>query len=66
MANASLLDEATAAAEAMAMIFHHVNKSDIIGKPKLFVDNAIFQQTKDVLVTRAEPIGIELVYGDYH
>jgi len=65
IANASLLDEATAAAEAMAMIFHHVNKTDTISKPKLFVDNPIFPQTKDVLVTRAEPFGIELVYGDY-
>ncbi len=65
ISNASLLDEATAAAEAMAMVFHHVNKTDVISKPKLFVDNAIFPQTKDVLVTRAQPIGIELVYGDY-
>lgn len=65
IANASLLDEATAAAEAMAMIFHHVNKTDVISKPKLFVDNELFPQTKDVLVTRAEPIGVELVYGDY-
>jgi glycine dehydrogenase len=65
IANASLLDEATSAAEAMAMIFHHVNKTDVISKPKLFVDNHIFPQTKDVLVTRAEPIGIQLVYGDY-
>jgi glycine dehydrogenase len=59
------LDEATSAAEAMAMIFHHVNKTDVISKPKLFVDNHIFPQTKDVLLTRAEPIGIQLVYGDY-
>src|SRR5205085_1226742 len=66
IANASLLDEATAAAEAMAMIFHHVNKTDTISKPKLFVDRHIFPQTIDVLVTRAEPIGVELVYGDYH
>ena len=65
IANASLLDEATAAAEAMAMIFHHVNKTDAINKPKLFVDTHIFPQTIDVLATRAEPIGIELVYGDY-
>ncbi len=65
IANASLLDEATSAAEAMAMIFHHVNKTDVISKPKLFVDKHIFPQTKDVLVTRAEPIGIELVYGDH-
>ncbi|MEN9697633.1 MAG: hypothetical protein RLZ56_1054 [Bacteroidota bacterium] len=65
IANASLLDEATAAAEAMAMIFNHVNKADNITQPKLFVDGAIFQQTKDVLATRANPIGIELVEGDY-
>ncbi|NCI45959.1 aminomethyl-transferring glycine dehydrogenase [Sediminibacterium soli] len=65
ISNASLLDEATAAAEAMAMIFHHVNKSDLIERPKLFVDNCIFPQTKDVLLTRAQPIGVELVYGDY-
>ncbi len=65
LANASLLDEATAAAEAMAMLFHHVNKTDTINKPKLFVDQNIFPQTKLVLTTRAEPIGIELVEGDY-
>ncbi|SKA02130.1 aminomethyl-transferring glycine dehydrogenase [Sediminibacterium ginsengisoli] len=65
ISNASLLDEATAAAEAMAMVFHHINKTDKITRPRFFVDNNIFAQTKDVLVTRAEPIGIELVYGDY-
>ncbi len=65
IANASLLDEATAAAEAMAMLFHFVNKTDKIEKPKFFVDNQVFPQTIDVLVTRAEPIGIELVYGDF-
>ncbi len=65
IANASLLDEATAAAEAMAMIFNHVNKTDNITQPNLFVDSNIFQQTKDVLVTRANPIGIQLVEGDY-
>ena len=65
ISNASLLDEATAAAEAMAMVFHHINKTDIISKPKLFVDQHTFQQTIDVLITRAEPIGIEIVIGDY-
>ncbi|HLD53737.1 MAG TPA: aminomethyl-transferring glycine dehydrogenase [Sediminibacterium sp.] len=65
MANASLLDEATAAAEAMAMLFHIVNKTDNITKPKLFVDDNIFPQTKQVLITRAAPIHIELVFGDY-
>lgn len=65
LSNASLLDEATAAAEAMAMLFHHKNKGDDITAPKFFVDTYIFNQTKDVLITRAAPIGIELVYGDY-
>ncbi len=65
LANASLLDEATAAAEAMAMVFHHKNKGDEITSPKFFVDNNTFAQTVDVLVTRATPIGIELVIGDY-
>jgi len=65
LTNASLLDEATAAAEAMAMLFHHKNKSEEIASPKFFVDNNIFEQTKDVLLTRANPIGVKLVYGDY-
>ena len=65
IANASLLDEATAAAEAMAMIFNHINKSDVISQPKLFVDEAIFTQTQSVLQTRATPIGVELVTGDF-
>ena len=65
ISNASLLDESTAAAEAMAMIFNHINKSDVISQPKLFVDEAIFAQTKSVLQTRATPIGVELVTGDF-
>lgn len=66
IANASLLDEGTAAAEAMAMLFNHKNKSqDQITAPKFFVDENIFAQTKDVLITRAEPIGIELVFGNF-
>jgi glycine dehydrogenase len=65
LTNASLLDEATAAAEAMAMIFHHINKTDVIAKPKFFVDETVFPQTKDVLHTRANPIGIEIISGDY-
>ncbi|MBK6379872.1 MAG: hypothetical protein IPF72_09125 [Chitinophagaceae bacterium] len=65
LANASLLDEATAAAEAMAMLFHQKNKSEEITSPKFFVDQHVFAQTKEVLHTRATPIGIDLVYGDY-
>jgi glycine dehydrogenase len=65
IANASLLDEATAAAEAMTMFFNTLNKQDNITHPKFFVDSEIFPQTKDVLYTRAKPIGIEIVEGDY-
>ncbi len=65
IANASLLDEGTAAAEAMAMLFNHKNKQADITSPRFFVDKHIFAQTKDVLVTRATPLGIELVFGDY-
>jgi glycine dehydrogenase len=65
IANASLLDEGTAAAEAMAMLFNHKNKGDKITSPKFFVDQNIFAQTKDVLLTRATPIKVELVTGDF-
>ncbi len=66
IANASLLDEGTAAAEAMAMLFNHKNKDhDHITAPKFFVDEKIFAQTKDVLITRAAPIGVELVFGHF-
>lgn len=65
VSNASLLDEATAAAEAMSMLFHFVNKTTPAVKPRFFVDKALFPQTIDVLKTRALPIGIELVFGDY-
>jgi glycine dehydrogenase len=65
IANASLLDEATAAAEAMTMFFNSLNKQDHIERPKFFVDAEIFPQTIDVLKTRAVPVGIEIVIGDY-
>ncbi len=66
IANASLLDEGTAAAEAMAMLFNHKNKDhDHITAGKFFVDEKIFEQTKEILVTRAKPVGIELVFGNY-
>ena len=66
IANASLLDEGTAAAEAMAMLFNHKNKdADRLTAPKFFVDQHIFEQTLQVLITRSKPINIELVVGDY-
>jgi glycine dehydrogenase len=66
LANASLLDEGTAAAEAMTMFFNLKNKDhDHVTTPKFFVDTHVFAQTKDLLLTRAEPIGIELVTGDF-
>jgi len=66
IANASLLDEGTAAAEAMAMFFNHKNKdTDHITAPKFFVDQFVFEQTKQILITRAKPIHVELVFGDF-
>ncbi|HNJ57782.1 MAG TPA: glycine dehydrogenase (aminomethyl-transferring), partial [Chitinophagaceae bacterium] len=62
LANASLLDEGTAAAEAMNMLF---NAAESDSKKKFFVDEAIFPQTIDVIKTRAIPVQIELVFGDY-
>ena len=63
IANASLLDEGTAAAEAMHML-HAETKKD--NATKFFVSNLVFPQTIDVLKTRTEPIGVELVIGDYN
>jgi glycine dehydrogenase len=66
IANASLLDEATAAAEAMTMFFNTLNRdTHHIARPRFFVDAETFPQTKDVVHTRAVPIGIEVVVGDY-
>lgn len=66
IANASLLDEGTAAAEAMAMLLNHKNKNhDNLTAPKFFVDEKIFRQTKDILFTRATPFNIDIVLGDY-
>ena len=59
LANASLLDEATAAAEAMAML-HSVRKGDKKKSNVFLVDENIFPQTLDVLKTRAESYGIDL------
>lgn len=65
LANASLLDESTAAAEAMTMLFHTRSKEqEKSGAVKFFVSDETFPQTIDVLRTRAVPLGIDLVIGD--
>lgn len=67
LANASLLDEATAAAEAMTMLFNARTRAQVkAGANVCFVDEKIWPQTLDVLYTRAEPHGIELVVGDFN
>ncbi|MEI6818246.1 MAG: aminomethyl-transferring glycine dehydrogenase [Verrucomicrobiota bacterium] len=60
VSNASLLDEGTAAAEAMSLA--------LAGKPKgkaIFVSDRCHPQTIDVVMTRAEPLGIEVITGDW-
>ena len=65
LANASLLDESTAAAESMLMFFHMRSRSQIKSNVnKFFVSDDIFLQTMEVITARAEPLGIELVFGD--
>lgn len=61
IANASLLDEGTAAAEAMNLSYH-VQKTP---KNKFFVSETCFPQTLAVIKTRAKPHGIEIIVGDH-
>ncbi|KAJ1547225.1 hypothetical protein HK405_006420, partial [Cladochytrium tenue] len=61
IANASLLDEGTAAGEAMLICFSAHNRKRNV----FFADERIFPQTLGVLKTRAEGFGIEVVVGDY-
>ncbi len=65
IANASLLDESTAAAEAMSLLFA-VRERDQkkSGVNKFFVSDTVLPQTLSLLETRANPIGIELVIGN--
>lgn len=63
IANASLLDEGTAAAEAMAMLYG-LRKGEKKSSNKFLVDEEVFPQTLDVLKTRALPFGIELEVVD--
>lgn len=60
IANASLLDEATAAAEGMVMAYVHAGQK----KRTFFVDKGVYPQTLSVLQTRAKGFGIHLVVGD--
>ena len=66
LANASLLDEGTAAAEAMALLFDVRERAQKkAGISKFFVSEEILPQTLSVLQTRSTPIGIELVIGNH-
>lgn len=66
IANCSLLDEATAAAEAMHMMFALRSRKAVQeNRNVLFVDENIFPQTLDVLLTRSEPFGIEIICDSY-
>ena len=67
LANCSLLDEATAAAEAVTMMYA-LRPRDMqqSGANVVFVDEAVFPQTLAVMTTRAIPQGIELRIGKYH
>ncbi|RYD31781.1 MAG: glycine dehydrogenase (aminomethyl-transferring), partial [Verrucomicrobiaceae bacterium] len=60
VANASLLDEGTAVAEAMALALAHKPKGRAI-----WVSDRVHPQTLDVVITRAEPLGIEVITGDW-
>ena len=66
IANCSLLDDATAAAEAMAMMFSLRSREAVKeGRNQLFVDKNLFPQVLDLLLTRSEPFGIELIVDDF-
>ncbi len=66
IANASLLDEATAAAEAMIMSYNARSRAAVKdGTSNYFVDKNIFPQVRDLLITRSAPLGIHIVEGDY-
>lgn len=67
LANASLLDESTAAAEAATMAFNLRSRDQVkAGANVLFVDENVFPQTLAVIRTRAFAQGIELEVGDYN
>ena len=66
IANASLLDEATAAAEAMIMLYNVRSRNAVkAGANRFFIDGKVFPQSIDVMITRAAPLGIEIITGYY-
>jgi glycine dehydrogenase len=66
IANASLLDEGTAAGEAMIMAYANRSKeAKAAGANQFFVSDKCFPQTIDILKTRSTPLNIELIIGDY-
>lgn len=66
LANCSLLDEATAAAEAATMFFGARSRAQIkAGANVIFVDEKVFASTQAVIHTRAIPQGMKIVTGDY-
>ena len=66
IANASLLDEPTAAAEAMIMMYNlRSREMEKRGINRFFADTNIFPQTLDLLWTRSKPLNIDLFIGDY-
>ena len=66
IANSSLLDEATAGAEAMIMLYNARSRNQKKeGVLKFFVSELCYPETIDVLVTRAEPLGIQLEIGNH-
>jgi glycine dehydrogenase len=67
LANASLLDEGTSASEAMIMLFNSRSREAVkSGANKFFVSDRLFPQTIDILITRAEPLGIKIETGDWN
>ena len=63
VANASLLDEGTAAAEAMSMLYH-ISEKEKPNAHKFFVSEKTYSYTIELLQTRATPVGIEIVIGN--
>ncbi|SFS71510.1 aminomethyl-transferring glycine dehydrogenase [Lutibacter maritimus] len=67
LANASLLDEGTAAAEAMIMLLNNrTREQKKANAVQFFVSDEVLPQTIDVLKTRAFPLGVELIFGNHN